>query len=327
MGNAGGECRERVLDPITNCGNWLNIQTFQKVLPDYTIKQFTEQIYSVCKFKRHDSNFNYIASKEEIIENDNKLDNSFSRARSMIKQYGLCNDWDYFMTLTLDKTKYNRFNLSVFRMDLMQWIRDIRKRYKKLYGDEYKDRLSVLIVPENHKDGAWHMHGLVKGIPENEVTDFIKGIHPKKLIDKGFKNWSDYSNKFGFCSLGKIRDHYSSVLYICKYIDKNIAALAEMKGEHLYFHSRPLNTAITSAHVYGHNSELDNCIEWEGKFCSIGMAINKDWTFAGRYDDAMEKLKINEYTEVIPLKENKDFDPSFIDSLYEYDLSDYQTIW
>ena len=249
--------------------------------PLYVIKHYNDGIYSVCKFKR---GCNVIPHHEEEIvdcqEHDGKFDSSFSRARSMVKQYGLCNPWDYFVTLTLDPKKYNRYDLGQFKADLSQFVRDMRKKYKQ-YGGE---RLSYVLVPENHKDGAWHMHGLIYGLPEAVTEPFVSGKHPQKLVDGGFLNWTDYERKFGFVSLGKIRDPVGTVLYTTKYINKDIEALADLKGEHLYMASRPLKKAVTVNEVYFPYGELDSIATKEYKFCSVGMVYDKPWYWALQFD-------------------------------------------
>lgn len=253
---------------------------YESLEPTYSIKKFDESIYSVTKFKR--SSFpSFVLHSNECNEYDSKLDNSFSRARSMIKQYGLCNDWDYFVTLTLDKSKYDRYDLGKFREDLSQFMRDCRKKY----GKTTDKRLSFVFVPENHKDGAWHMHGLLYGLPESAVCAFEKGKHPDYLIKNGFLNWPDYSAKFGFVSLGLIRDKVGTVLYTTKYINKDIEALAELKGEHLYMASRPLKTAEKVADVYGNDAELDSKLTEHYKFCSVGLVTGESWAWPLQFND------------------------------------------
>jgi hypothetical protein len=272
-----GEARSGVLDPVTISGNPLIDSYLRVEQPNYTISKFTDEIYKVCRFKRSDYEGVYHGSKGEE-EQDGKLSQAFARAKSMVKQYGLCNEWQYFLTLTISGRKYDRYSLGVYINDLMQWIRDERKRYRERYGEGI-EKLSVLLVPENHKDGAWHVHGLVNGIPEAEISDFIPGVHPQKLIDKGFKNWPSYADKFGFCSLGEVKDKIATVLYVCKYINKHIEALKEMRGKHLYFHSRPLKKAENVADVYGRYEELDSVLDWHGRFCSTGMVFDESWAF------------------------------------------------
>lgn len=260
----------------------------ETVLPDYNIKALGDDCYSIVKFHRS-SCLSSMKVKQEEKHNDVKMDNSFSRARSMILQYGLCNEWEYFITLTLDKTKYDRFNLGVFKDDLMQWIRDQRKKYQGSLG--YIDKLSVLLVPEMHHDGAWHMHGLLHGIEKPILEAFERGKVPDVLVNRGYLNWPDYQEKFGFCSCGRIRDKTSAVLYAVKYIDKSLDGLKTLKGKHLYTASRPLKSASLVGSVYGTYPELDDLLSYHGKFCSTGLVTGRDFTWPDEFSPEYEMLK------------------------------------
>lgn len=275
--------------------------------PTYCIKQFNDSTYSVTKFKRSESPCLHVKT-DEVKENETKMDNAFSRARSMIKQYGLCNQWDYFVTLTLDRTKYNRYDLEVFRKDLAQFMRDMRKKY----GSDDDRRLSFVFVPENHKDGAWHMHGLLYGLPECAVCPFVRGIHPDYLVDNGFLNWPDYARKFGFISLGVIKDQISTVLYTTKYINKDVEALRDLKGQHLYMASRPLKTAEKVADVYGTYPELDSKLTQHYKFCSTGLVTGEPWYWPLQYCEDCEKLPERIYEDDV-IKPDSSFKPETID--------------
>ncbi|PKM73902.1 MAG: hypothetical protein CVU91_02315 [Firmicutes bacterium HGW-Firmicutes-16] len=284
------------------------VTSYEYVSPTYSIKQFNESTYSVTKFKHSGLPSMISHDKDEIKENESKMENAFSRARSMIKQYGLCNDWDYFVTLTLDPKKYNRYELGKFKTDLIRFACDIRKKYKKLNSR----RLSFVFVPENHKDGAWHMHGLLYGLPECAVSEFIKGVHPDYLVDNGFLNWKDYADKFGFVSLGIIRDKVGTVLYTTKYINKDIKALSDMKGEHLYMASRPLKTAEKVADVYGNYAELDSRLTEHYRFCSTGLVFNENWVFPQQFNEDCEETPL--FGEYKPYKlPTQEFRPETID--------------
>ena len=95
--------------------------------------------------------------------NTEKLEENIIRARSKIFELAICNDWEFFVTLTLDKGKYNRFDLKRYRVDLAQFIRDYKKKYKI--------DIKYLLIPEMHKDGAWHMHGLIMGLPKEHLKN------------------------------------------------------------------------------------------------------------------------------------------------------------
>lgn len=203
-----------------------------------TIKKFGNEFYKVSTMKipilRKGENVN---RKSKNTVNSGKLDNNLCRAKTVIKEYALCNDFTHFVTLTLDKSKYDRYNLSKYIKDLSQFIRDYRKKYKC--------DIQYLLIPEQHKDGAWHLHGLIKGINENHLFSFDElPSSPAKLKGKGYYNFELYSKKFGFCSLGRIKDIEKVSNYIIKYINKDLGKNIEL-GCKTYYNSRGLKKAET----------------------------------------------------------------------------------
>lgn len=247
-------------------------------LPTHTIHAYTDGIYKVVTFKGRRDRVQLRRKQSQA--NDTKLANNFSRARSMVLQYALCNPWEYFFTGTLDRAKFNRYDLDTYASRLMQWIRDKRKAYNA--------KFQVLLVPERHKDGAWHIHGLVHGLPDSVLTPFVPPA-PEKLIRGGFLNWPDYMDKFGFCSLAPIRDPVATAFYITKYISKDLSQRAGDVGKHLYFHSRPLRKAQKASDVYLYNPELERYCVNDYDFCKTGMVTNENWTFPYFWDDSCEE--------------------------------------
>lgn len=206
--------------------------------PEYTnvecyVDDLTGQEYYVYDIEKR--------REEKSVENPNKLANNISRAKSTIYELALCNDWDYFCTFTLDKNKYDRYDLNKFHKDFTQKIRDLNK--KEGYN------IKFLLIPEQHKDGAWHMHGLVSGILASHVLEFTEDrVLPKYINDKlqlgdNVYYWDTYTEKFGFCVMEKIKNIYKVSSYITKYICKDLDKTIQDLNAHLYYCSRGLNRA------------------------------------------------------------------------------------
>lgn len=278
------------------------------ISPLYTIHQYNDDIFKIVAFKgNRDPDKVFIREREEKHQNDCKLDNNFSRARSMVLQYALCNSWDYFFTGTLDREKMDRYDLDTFAGQLMQFIRDKRKKYSA--------KFQVLLVPEHHKDGAWHIHGLISGLPETVFCGFAPPA-PNHLIEDGFLNWPDYMQKFGFCSLAPIRDPVATAFYISKYVSKELAQRGGDLGKHLYFHSRPLRHAEKASDVYLYNPGLDEYCDHDYDFCKTGMVNNAPWYFPYLWDGA-EAVEVGSLVSPVPLEPAQDFKPWEIDPFYE----------
>lgn len=196
--------------------------------------------------------------KDDLRKIDGRFLSSLSRSRSAVFEIACCNEWEWFCTLTLDPKKFDRSDLPTFQKALAQWLRDRRKAT----GFPYM----FLLVPELHADGKnWHMHGLLSGIPPFEICSFSSDA-PIDLRKGDYKNWYRYERKFGFCSLGKIRDRERVASYISKYVTKDFGAAAMKFGGHLYYASKGLRRRIT---LFDGTFEMPDGWEFENEYVRI----------------------------------------------------------
>lgn len=188
-------------------------------------------------------------------QNDFKLDEAISRARSKIFELAICNPWDYFFTGTLDKDKYDRADLAKFHKDFTKWLQN--------QGRKYGCKIDFLLIPELHSDmQSWHIHGLLRGVPVDDLKQFVigdtmgKGIAEKVIKGDILYNWISYQKKFGFCDLAPIKNPVAVSKYITKYITKNLTRSVSDVGAHMYYRSRGLNSATLIAKGY-YNSDFN----------------------------------------------------------------------
>jgi hypothetical protein len=168
------------------------------------------------------------AEKEllSVAEGYTRSDN-LKRARDKVFEIASANKWDYMVTLTLDKEKINRYDKSEVLKLVSKWLDNKVQRRG----------LKYLIVPEYHKDGAIHFHGLF-----NDALDFVsaerykirgnkKPIGLSTLRKYGFKptdeqvqevfNVKDFP--YGFTTALKLDGNVTAVsLYMTKYITKDL---------------------------------------------------------------------------------------------------------
>lgn len=243
-------------------------------LPIYRIYQYTDEVYKVVNFKRASASSAeekvFVRDKSTFEHHDTKLDASFSRARSEVLQYALCNPWTHFFTGTIDKSKFDRFFVDAYMLAFTQFIRDQRKKY----GID----IQFLIIPEKHADGAYHCHGLLFFSDWASVLRCFDKDAPYSLRLGKFMDWPDYRAKFGFCSLAPVRRLVATAFYIAKYIGKGVRDRSDDFGKHLYFHSRPLQKSFPVSDVLFYNQELDNICVHDYEFLKSGFAV-KDWSF------------------------------------------------
>lgn len=155
-----------------------------------------------------------------------RFEQSVSRTRAAIFELAMCNDFEWFVTMTLDSEKRDRNDLQAFRRDFAQFVRDQNKKRSQ------EQKIEYLLIPEQHKDGAWHMHGLFKGLREG--TDLVRNEH--RYLD-----WPGYRKRFGFFSCDRIRSQEACSKYITKYVTKDIdQSTALDSGAHAYYASQGL---------------------------------------------------------------------------------------
>ena len=142
------------------------------------------------------------------------------KIRTKIKDYILCNDFDYFWTLTFDTDRYN-YAAAFEKMG--KWLRKMRDQY---------GIFNYIMIPELHKDGAIHFHGVTGGL--NAV------IRDSGVKHKGVKVYNCTDCEHGFTTLTKIRSREKTASYVTKYVTKEMQNSIVEKGKKKYWCSRGL---------------------------------------------------------------------------------------
>ncbi|MCI8934496.1 MAG: hypothetical protein HFE80_08330 [Clostridiaceae bacterium] len=151
---------------------------------------------------------NPAASRREPAAADRKR--SARRARARVFDLAMCSDLDYFVTLTLDPARIDRFDMAALIRRMRSWL-DNRVRRKGL---------AYILVPELHQDGAIHLHGLIN----NALQIVDSGVKHSRQGPQG-PEWYDVYNlpdwKLGFSTAIQLHgDRKKAVNYVCKYITK-----------------------------------------------------------------------------------------------------------
>lgn len=239
------------------------------------------QVYSTRFFlyNYNNNNFRIVKVKscrnsgfEEIKKKNNFVDvnseevqkSSLSRTKRNIRELALCNDFEYFATFTVNSEKCDRYVLNEVQDKLKKVLHKIKRNNKDF---------AFLIITEKHKDGAFHFHGLIKGINDLFIND------------NGYLSSKIFNDELGFNSFSKIKDYTKCCNYILKYITKDC-----IKNSHnqIYISSRGLKKAT--------REEFTN-IEFTPTFTNDFVEI-KDFT--------VDSLSKDELLYFINLKKNVD---------------------
>ncbi len=217
-----------------------------------------------------------------------RFDSSVARTRTAVKELAMCNPWTWFVTLTLSPQKVpDRHDLEAYHSKLTNYIRGLNKRR------DPARKITYLLVPEKHQDGAWHMHGLMNGLDEKDLI----------TNDFGYCDWPKYKKHFGWISMGRIRDRLGVIAYICKYINKGLAATLHKTDAHMYYRSRGL---LEPSSYYRDMEGVYNG-KWSFKKPEIGMSVAYTRTLddvelpeSGAYDIARELAEMRAELKAVP---------------------------
>lgn len=140
-----------------------------------------------------------------------------ARARKQLFDLAACNDFDLFITLTLDQKEVDRYDVRGVVKKMGVWLDNRVRRHG----------LKYIIVPELHKDGALHFHGLIssRGLRLSDSGRKTKDNRPIFNLPE----W-----RYGFTTAVRLSGDYGKVCqYICKYITKSGSA-GKVAGRYFY---------------------------------------------------------------------------------------------
>lgn len=181
----------------------------------YTLYQYNDDDIRIVKQNsQRQKGFEDINPKNNYISKEEIERISISRSRRNIRELLLSNNFEYFATLTINSNSCDRFSLTECQKNLRKQLKSLKRK---------NSNFAYLFITEKHKDGAYHFHGLVKG-----VTDFYKN-------NLGYLSHKTF-DQLGYNSFSKIKDYNRCVTYVLKYITKD--CVKNEARDCLYFFQR-----------------------------------------------------------------------------------------
>lgn len=160
---------------------------------------------------------------------------SIKRTKKKVYDYAKSNEWQWFVTFTFSPDKVNRYDYDECTKYLSKWFNNLKRS---------SPALSYLVVPEQHKDGAYHFHGLFSGINERQIVWTGKYVvkrvpgNRSKFVRTKEKIYKIGSYKLGWMTATRVREMEKVTSYITKYITKDM--LNGLHGRKRYWCSRNL---------------------------------------------------------------------------------------
>lgn len=195
-------------------------------------------------------NYGYTGKRGQAKDKEKSVIQAMNRAKEKIHGYVMANNWDYWATQTFNIKVIDRYNLDEIVRRYNQKLWDLRRR-------KYSN-LKWLIVPEQHKDGAWHLHMFMSGISADKVVySGYDYFNKKGTFSRRIYNWVDTID-YGFNDYLYIGDcnpleRYKMANYVIKYITKDL--VKERFNKKMYWSSRGLKKpTITNTLMFNKNN-------------------------------------------------------------------------
>ena len=164
--------------------------------------------------KEHSRYISLLRSKQKIID--------------LVYHNGLIKPWKYFLTLTFDPERVNSNNYNDVSDALKKWINNMKHQ---------NPQMEYVIVPEPHKSGRIHFHGLFRNVPNWLLTE-ARNPKTNRLIKKnGVQVFNLNNYKYGYSTVSVVKDLTAVSVYISKYMTKELLNLSYKKR---YWSSRSL---------------------------------------------------------------------------------------
>lgn len=122
--------------------------------------------------------------------------------------------WEYFITLTFNDKMSTDYN--IVSQKLIKWLDLIRHQN---LGVRY------IIVPEPHKSGRIHFHGIFANIPYLKLQEARSPRTNRKIKKNGCQIYNILNYKYGYTTCSKVKGQEQVSVYLSKYMTKNLIDL------------------------------------------------------------------------------------------------------
>lgn len=200
---------------------------------------------------------------EDYLKNkERNKKSSLKRTKDKVYYYCRSNKWDWFVTLTFSPDSVDRYNYDKCSEKLMNWLSNVKRNSG--CGFQY------VIVPEKHKDGAFHFHGLFSG----ELPGMVYSGHCDKK-SRPIYNINSYG--LGFTTATKVGENSKAASYLMKYISKDMFAVSD--GRKRYWVSRGLDKAsiYVGQSLRCFNDGWRGIVEWLKQIATYAKFVSGDF--------------------------------------------------
>ncbi len=207
------------------------LKRYNTVIKQYADGSQKIKHYRYSCFKGHcrkKSNSSRNKDNDKLRSSYKNLYHSRSKLIDLVYHNSLINPWEYFVTLTFNPEEVNSLDYVEVSTMLAKWLDNMKHQ---------NPEMSYILVPELHKSGRIHWHGVFSGVPNWNLVP-ARSPNTNRLIYKnGVQIFNLTNYKYGHTTVSKIQNQEAVSVYCSKYMTKDMIDLNYKKR---YWSSRNL---------------------------------------------------------------------------------------
>lgn len=212
----GRECELRIY-PVMRSSEYFKCD-------DYGVK-LREKPHGEWMYDDEWEMYGYVDDIDEILRRQEESKRcSLSRTKKRIYELSRGVEWEWFMTFTFSPDKVDRMEYSSCVKYFSKWLERMRLK---------NPGMKYMVVPEQHKKGGWHFHGIFCNICMDSFQLYRADGHHDYRVG---------AYKAGYSSGVPVKDELAVSNYITKYITKDMVSVT--KGRKRYWASRNLKKPL-----------------------------------------------------------------------------------
>lgn len=187
----------------------------------------------------------------------NNMYRSKSNLIDLVYHNSMIDPWQYFVTLTFDPKEVDSLDYEIVSEALAKWLDNMKHQ---------NPNMAYVIVPELHKSGRIHFHGLFRDVPNWDLVP-ARSERTGNLIKKnGVQIYNLVNYKYGFTTVSEIKNQEAVSVYMSKYMTKELINLNYKKR---YWSSRNLKRPTVQYALWDDETlefHIDKCkVQYENK--------------------------------------------------------------
>ncbi len=170
------------------------------------------------------------------------LYNTKSNLIDLVYHNSMIKPWEYFVTLTFDPKEVDSLDYHKVSEALAKWTNNMKHQ---------NPNMSYILVPELHKSGRIHWHGVFRSVPNWNLAAARSSKTNRLIYKNGVQIFNLTNYKYGHTTVSKIKNQEAVSIYCSKYMTKDMIDLAYKKR---YWSSRNLERPTKEYALFDSNT-------------------------------------------------------------------------